>query len=106
VPLTPDFLKAQKTLVLDTRHFSPDFTARLLEAIGNLDDLTDGVLFHSENFQALSLAQTRCRDTVRCVYIDPPYNTDASPIVYKNGYRRSSWASLLANRLDLDLRLQ
>jgi adenine-specific DNA-methyltransferase len=106
VPLTPDFLKAQKTLVLDTRHFSPDFTARLLEAIGNLDDLTDGVLFHSENFQALSLAQTRCRDTVRCVYIDPPYNTDASPIVYKNGYRRSSWASLLANRLDLDLRLR
>ena len=32
------------------------FTARLLEAIGDVDEQTDGVLFHSENFQALDYA--------------------------------------------------
>ena len=53
-PLTPEFLKAHPTLVVDTRHFDADFTARLLEAIGDVDEQTDGVLFHSENFQALS----------------------------------------------------
>ena len=53
-PLTPEFLKAHPTLVVDTRHFDADFTARLLEAIGDVDEQTDGVLFHSENFQALT----------------------------------------------------
>ena len=57
MPLTPEFLKAHPTLVVDTRHFDADFTARLLEAIGDVDEQTDGVLFHSENFQALRLLQ-------------------------------------------------
>lgn len=35
------------------------------------------------------------------MYIDPPYNTEASPIDYKNGYRKSSWATLIDNRVDL-----
>lgn len=95
-------LEQHPTLVVDTRHFSPDFTAQLLAAIGDLDGQTDGVLLHGENFQALSFMQARYQQQVKCVYIDPPYNTDASPIVYKNGYRRSSWLALLASGLELD----
>lgn len=34
-------------------------------------------------------------------YIDPPYNTDASEIIYRNGYKKSSWCTLLQNRLEL-----
>ena len=63
------------TLVVDTRHFPPDFTARLLETIEDLDEWTDGVLIHGENFQALNLMQARYREQVKCIYIDPPYNT-------------------------------
>lgn len=106
VPLTAEFLNAYRTLLIDTRHFSPDFCDRLIECLGNIAELTDGTVIQSENFQALSLSQALWREKVRCVYIDPPYNTDASPIVYKNGYRRSSWAALLADRLTLDNRLQ
>ncbi|MBF6568056.1 MAG: site-specific DNA-methyltransferase [Candidatus Binataceae bacterium] len=98
-PLSVKFLKAQPTLVLDTRHFAPDFVARLLDAIGDLDEQTDGLLIQSENFQALSLMRARYQKQIKCVYIDPPYNTDAGPIDYKNGYRSSSWMSLIANRL-------
>ena len=98
-PVTTEFLKAHQTLVLDTHHFDERFTARLQEACGDLDGKTDGVLFHSENFQALSLMQARYQRRVKCIYIDPPYNTDASAIDYKNGYKSSSWMSLLNDRL-------
>jgi adenine-specific DNA-methyltransferase len=99
VPLTAEFLKAHPTLVVDTRNFPADFTAQLLEAIGDIEARTDGVLVHSENFQALALMQARYREQVTCVYIDPPYNSDASAIDYKNGYKASTWMSLLNDRL-------
>ena len=100
-PLNTECVKAHPTLVMDTRHFTSDFPARLLESIDDVDAQTDGVLFHSENFQGLSLMQTRHRERVKCIYIDPPYNTDASAIDYKNGYKASSWMSLLNDRLSL-----
>ena len=101
-PPTADFLKANPYLVLDTRHFDRDFTDRLLATLsdaGPLDDQTNGLLIHGENFQALNLLQARYRGQVQCVYIDPPFNTDASPILYKNGYKSSAWISLMENRL-------
>ena len=97
--LKPEFLKSHPTLVVDTRHFAADFTARLLEAIGDVEEQTDAVLFHSENAQALALSQRRHREGINALYIDPPYNTDASAIDYKNGYRNSSWLALVAERL-------
>ena len=104
IPPSADFLKANPHLVLDTRHFSRDFVDKLLAALsvaGPLDEQTNGVLIHGENFQALNLLQTRYSGQVQCVYIDPPYNTDASAILYKNGYKDSSWLSLMENRLSL-----
>jgi len=99
--LKPEFLKAHPTLVVDTRHFDAAFTARLLEAIGDVDEQTDGVLFHSENFQALAFMQARYRGSVRCTYVDPPYNTGDDGFPYKDSYQHSSWLSMLADRLDL-----
>jgi adenine-specific DNA-methyltransferase len=100
-PLTTEFLKSRPTLVVDTRHFDAGFAARLLEEMGDVDEQTDGVLFHGENFQALSLMQARQREQIESIYIDPPYNTDAGPIAYKNGYRHASWLSLVEGRLSL-----
>ena len=94
-----EFLKANPSLMIDTRHFDDDVTVKLLEALGDLDEKIVGELFHSENFQALSLMQARYREMINCVYIDPPYNTDASAIDYKNGYKSSSWMSLLSDRI-------
>ena len=99
--LKPEFLKANPTLVVDTRHFNSGFTGRLLEASGDMDEQTDGVLFHSENFQALNLMTKRYRKGINCIYVDPPYNTSATEIIYKNSYKHSSWLSLLADRIEL-----
>lgn len=98
-PLTVDFLKANNKLVLDTRFFDDSFKARLVASIENFDEQCDGLLIHSENFQALNLLKERYREQVKCVYIDPPYNTASTPILYKNEYRHSSWAALMWDRL-------
>lgn len=100
VPLKTDFLKAHPTLVLDTRHFDVNFTAKLLGSIGDIDEQTDGLLIHSDNFQALKLINKRHANTIDCVYIDPPYNANSSEILYKNTFKHSSWLSLIDNRFD------
>ena len=93
------FLAAHPTLVLDTKHFDTPFTDSLLASFDDIEDMTDGLLVRSENLQALNLLEVKYRESIRCIYIDPPYNTDASAIIYKNGYKDSSWLSLMENRL-------
>lgn len=100
-PLTVDFLKQNRNLVLDTKHFDRDFKERLIESIDNLDEKTNGLLIHSENFQALKLLEEKYKGKVQCVYIDPPYNSPSSEIVYKNNFKHSTWLSLMENRLTL-----
>ena len=101
-PPSTEFLKANPCLVLDSRHFGSEFADRLLTVLsdaGPLDEQLDGLLVHGENFQALNLLQARYRGQVQSAYIDPPYNTDASSILYKNNYKNSSWLSLISDRL-------
>ena len=97
------FLNTHPSLVLDTRHFDQNFVDRLLGSIADLDGMTDGVLIHGENWQALSLIQTRFRRMINTIYIDPPYNTGDSEILYKNEYLLSSWLTLMENRLTLSM---
>ena len=68
------FLEAHPTLVLDTAHFDAAFTDRLLTSFDDLDEMTDGLLIHGENWQTLRLMQEKYKGRVKCVYIDPPYN--------------------------------
>ena len=99
--LTVDFLKENPNLVLDTRYFDADFIDRLLAHFDDLDNETDGLLIHGENFQGLNLLLEKYRESLKTIYIDPPYNTDASAIPYKNNYKDSSWLSLMEDRLSL-----
>jgi adenine-specific DNA-methyltransferase len=101
MPLAEAFLKAHPTLVVDMRHFDPAFKQRLLETIGDVDEMTDGLLIHSENFQALSLLMDKYRKSVKCIYIDPPYNTGNDGFAYKDAYQHASWLSLMADRIRL-----
>ena len=100
-PLSVEFLRENASLLLDTRFFAEDFCAALLRSIDDLDASCVGTLVRSENFQALSLMQRRLRQQVKCVYIDPPYNTDVSAIPYKNNYRHSSWGTMMHDRVRL-----
>ena len=91
---------AYKYLPLDTKYFK-ELEIDILGEQGNLDESLDGELVHSENWQALNTLRKRFKGRVNCIYIDPPYNTGASEIVYKNGYKNSAWLTMMENRISL-----
>ncbi len=88
-------------LVLDTKFFSIDFKSKLLSEFDNFDEQIDGILINSDNFSALQLLQERYQNQVKCVYIDPPYNTGNDGFLYKDTYKHSSWMSFIQDRLEL-----
>lgn len=101
-PLTVEFLKANPFLVLDTAFFDDVFKEKLIDSIDNLDEKLDGLMIHSENAQALNFLETKYAGKIRCTYIDPPYNSPSSEILYKNNFRDSSWITMMENRLRLN----
>ncbi len=94
-----NFLKQHPNLILDTCHFDSNFKDRLLSHFNNLDSETDGLLIHGENFQALNLLRKKYQESIKCIHIDPPYNTKTSGFLYKNTYQHSSWLSMMLDRL-------
>lgn len=101
VPLTTEFLKQNQYLVIDTKFFSREFVNKLLPHFDDLDEQIEGILIHGENFQALNLIKEKYNNTVKSIYIDPPYNTGPSEIIYKNNFKNSSWLTLMENRISL-----
>lgn len=104
-PLTEKFLEDNPFLVLDTKFFSAEFKHKLVGSMENVDEECNGLLINSENFQTLELLQEKCSERVQNIYADPPYNTSASEIMYKNSYKHSSWLSLLEDRIRLGKKL-
>ena len=97
-PLTEKFLEDNPFLVLDTKFFSAEFKHKLVGSMEKVDEECNGLLINSENFQALELLQEKYRETVKCVYIDPPYNTDGDDFMYKDSLKNSSWLTMLSNK--------
>ncbi len=87
-------------LPLDTRYF-PDLELEILALFDDLDAALDGWLVHSENYQALNALLIKFQGQIRCIYIDPPYNTGTDGFIYHDKYFQSSWLSMLENRLEL-----
>jgi len=104
--LRKDLIDAEyKKLPLDTKYFSEDFKEQLLENLTknhNLDDILDGLLIKSENWQALNTILIKYKEQVQTIYIDPPFNKEQdADYLYNVKYKDSTWASLLENRLSL-----
>lgn len=108
---TRAYLDACDKLIVDTRHFDDAFRTDLLASeevlgdAGSVQEATTGTLINGENLQASMLLRGSLSQGVQCIYADPPYNTDAGPIAYKNGYRDSSWLAMMCDRLAACARL-
>jgi len=89
-----------KFLPIDTKYFK-DLEFDILSLFDYLDNELDGWLIHSENYQALNTIAPKFRHSVKIIYIDPPYNTDSSPIDYLNNYKDSTFLTLIKNRFDI-----
>jgi len=93
-PRTREFLEAYPYMSLNTGMGYPQPVAdTLIGALENLEQRVDGVLVHSDNFQALSLLARSTNNSIDAVYIDPPYNTHKGDFNYKDSYPSSSWAA-------------
>ena len=96
--------KEWKKLPIDTKYFDEDFKWNLLVALSqnnDLDEILDGVLIKSENWQALNLLMNKYYEKIKTIYIDPPYNTGSDEFLYKDKYQSSSWLTFIHNRLEL-----
>lgn len=100
-----EVLKDNSMLMIDTKFFDIDFKLKLLEDAGVSDEKINGVLIKSENFQALNLLGAKYEKRIKCVHIDPPYNTATSGFLYKNNYQHSSWLSMMMDRVELGINL-
>jgi len=69
------------------------------------DDLFDNRLIFGDNLLALKALESAFTRKVKCIYIDPPFNTGQAFEHYDDGVEHSLWLSLMRDRLDLLKRL-
>ncbi len=64
-------------------------------------DIFDNALIHGDNLLALKALESKCLGQVKCVYIDPPFNTGAAFENYDDGLEHSMWLGLMRERIQL-----
>lgn len=65
------------------------------------NDIFDNRLIHGDNLLALKALEQEFAGKVRCVFIDPPYNTGSAFEQYDDGLEHSIWLSLMRDRVEL-----
>lgn len=68
-------------------------------------DLFDNRLIFGDNLLALKALEAEFSGKVKCVFIDPPYNTGSAFTHYDDGLEHSIWLSLMRDRLEILRRL-
>lgn len=84
----------------------PKIEPRLLienKELSNTDnDLdTENMLIHGDNLLALKALENKYARKVKCIYIDPPYNTGSAFEHYDDNLEHSQWLSLMKQRLEI-----
>lgn len=64
-------------------------------------DIFDNVLIHGDNLLALKALEAEFLGKVKCVVIDPPYNTGSAFSQYDDGLEHSIWLGLMRDRLEI-----
>jgi len=65
------------------------------------NDIYDNKLIFGDNLLALKALEQEYSGKVKCVFIDPPYNTGSAFEHYDDGLEHSIWLSLMRDRLDV-----
>lgn len=68
-------------------------------------DIFDNRLIFGDNLLALKALEQEFAGKVKCVFIDPPYNTGSAFTHYDDGLEHSTWLGLMRDRLDIVQRL-
>ncbi len=65
------------------------------------DDIFDNRLIFGDNLLALKALESEFAGKVKCIFIDPPYNTGSAFKDYDDGIEHSIWLSLMRDRLEI-----
>lgn len=74
------------------------------EAITQINDV-DNLVVKGNNLLALSSILKRYEGHIKCICIDPPYNTNNSGFGYNDSFNHSAWLTFMKTRLELSFRL-
>ena len=64
------------------------------------DGITDNMLIHGDNLLALKALEKDYTGKIKCIYIDPPYNTGSAFEHYDDNMEHSQWLSLIRPRIE------
>ena len=65
------------------------------------DKNTENMLIHGDNLLALKALEQDYTGRIKCIYIDPPYNTGSAFEHYDDNVEHSKWLSLMKSRLEI-----
>src|SRR5688572_14445924 len=74
------------------------------ERVGDAD-LFENMLIFGDNLLALKSLEQEFAGRVKCIFIDPPYNTGSAFAHFDDGLEHSIWLSLMRDRLEIMRRL-
>jgi len=69
------------------------------------EDIFDNILIKGDNLLALKALEQEYTGKVKCIYIDPPYNTGSAFAQYDDGIEHSLWLRLIRDRIEILRRL-
>lgn len=76
---------------------------------GVVDSITfedgDNLIIKGNNLLAITSMLKRYEGKVKCIYIDPPYNTGSDSFGYNDSFNRSTWLLFMRNRLEIARKL-
>lgn len=61
---------------------------------------TDNLIIKGNNLLAISSLLKRYEGRIKCIYIDPPYNTGSDEFKYNDSFNHSTWLLFMKNRLE------
>ena len=88
----------------DARRAASQVPFHLLErkaVYGDSDQAEKNLIIHGDNLIALKALLPFYKGKVKCIYIDPPYNTGSAFEHYDDNLEHSQWLSMMMPRLQL-----
>src|SRR5690349_17529323 len=65
------------------------------------NDIFDNILIHGDNLLALKALEQDYAGRVKCIYIDPPFNTQQAFSNYDDGLEHSVWLNMMRSRIEM-----
>lgn len=86
-----------KKAPIDTKIFN-SLKYEILSNFNDLDEITDGYLIKTENWQGINTINNKFKEKIDLIYIDPPFNT-GDDFDYIDEFQDSTWLTLMKNRI-------